>query len=71
MSSSFAVHAPILLSNVMSRYITGSVVSSLYHLKDVENSNKYAAFFIFPGVSPVKLMDTLLTRVATRYRHQS
>lgn len=31
--------------------MTGSVVSSLYHLKDVENGNRDAGFFVFPDVS--------------------
>ncbi|KAI6016157.1 velvet factor, partial [Pisolithus microcarpus] len=29
----------------------GSIVSSLYHLKDTENQNKDAGFFIFPDLS--------------------
>jgi hypothetical protein len=30
---------------------TGSVVSSLYHLKDIENDNIDAGFFVFPDLS--------------------
>jgi hypothetical protein len=30
---------------------TGSVVSSLYHLKDAENQNEEAGFFVFPDLS--------------------
>ncbi|KAI0277190.1 velvet factor, partial [Russula aff. rugulosa BPL654] len=30
---------------------TGSVVSSLYHLKDSENDNRDAGFFVFPDLS--------------------
>jgi hypothetical protein len=30
---------------------TGSVVSSLYHLKDAENGNEDAGFFVFPDLS--------------------
>ncbi|KAI6017284.1 hypothetical protein PISMIDRAFT_108200, partial [Pisolithus microcarpus 441] len=30
---------------------TGSIVSSLYHLKDTENQNKDAGFFVFPDLS--------------------
>jgi hypothetical protein len=30
---------------------TGSVVSSLYHLKDIENNNVDAGFFVFPDLS--------------------
>jgi hypothetical protein len=30
---------------------TGSVVSSLYHLKDPENNNEEAGVFVFPDLS--------------------
>ena len=33
------------------RCTTGSVVSSLYHLKDTENRNEDAGFFVFPDLS--------------------
>ncbi len=33
------------------RCTTGSVVSSLYHLKDTENQNHDAGFFVFPDLS--------------------
>lgn len=33
------------------RCTTGSVVSSLYHLKDSENQNEDAGFFVFPDLS--------------------
>ena len=33
------------------RCTTGSVVSSLYHLKDSENENRDAGFFVFPDLS--------------------
>lgn len=33
------------------RCTTGSVVSSLYHLKDSENGNEDAGFFVFPDLS--------------------
>lgn len=33
------------------RCTTGSVVSSLYHLKDSENDNRDAGFFVFPDLS--------------------
>ena len=33
------------------RCTTGSVVSSLYHLKDTENQNQDAGFFVFPDLS--------------------
>ena len=33
------------------RCTTGSVVSSLYHLKDSENQNADAGFFVFPDLS--------------------
>ncbi|KAI0252299.1 velvet factor-domain-containing protein [Lactifluus subvellereus] len=33
------------------RCTTGSVVSSLYHLKDAENDNRDAGFFVFPDLS--------------------
>lgn len=33
------------------RCTTGSVVSSLYHLKDAENRNEDAGFFVFPDLS--------------------
>ena len=31
-------------------YATGSVVSSLYHLKDTENNGQDAGFFVFPDL---------------------
>ena len=33
------------------RCTTGSVVSSLYHLKDTEHNNEDAGFFVFPDLS--------------------
>lgn len=33
------------------RCTTGSVVSSLYHLKDSENANEDTGFFVFPDLS--------------------
>ncbi|KAG8943397.1 hypothetical protein FRC03_002503 [Tulasnella sp. 419] len=40
-----------LLKDGKTRYTTGSVVSSLYHLKDHENNGKDAGFFVFPDLS--------------------
>jgi len=40
-----------LLKDGKTRYTTGSVVSSLYHLKDHENGGKDAGFFVFPDLS--------------------
>jgi len=40
-----------LLNDGKTRYTTGSVVSSLYHLKDTENGGEDAGFFIFPDLS--------------------
>lgn len=37
-----------------SRYLTGSVVSSLYHLRDPVD-NIYSAFFVFPGAFAASL----------------
>ncbi|KAG8220746.1 velvet factor-domain-containing protein [Butyriboletus roseoflavus] len=39
------------LKDGKTRCTTGSVVSSLYHLKDTENSNEDAGFFVFPDLS--------------------
>lgn len=38
-----------LLRDGKTRSTTGSVVSSLYHLKDIDNSD--AGFFVFPDIS--------------------
>ena len=40
-----------LLKDGKTRCTTGSVVSSLYHLKDTERQNEDAGFFVFPDVS--------------------
>ncbi|EJU00539.1 hypothetical protein DACRYDRAFT_22999 [Dacryopinax primogenitus] len=40
-----------LLSDGQTRCTTGQVVSSLYHLKDTENRNSDAGFFVFPDLS--------------------
>ncbi|KZO91648.1 hypothetical protein CALVIDRAFT_340763 [Calocera viscosa TUFC12733] len=40
-----------LLSDGHTRCTTGQVVSSLYHLKDTENRNSDAGFFVFPDLS--------------------
>ncbi|KAI6006182.1 velvet factor-domain-containing protein [Pisolithus orientalis] len=39
------------LKDGKTRCTTGSVVSSLYHLKDTENRNEDAGFFVFPDLS--------------------
>ena len=39
------------LQDGKTRCTTGSVVSSLYHLKDSENENRDAGFFVFPDLS--------------------
>ena len=39
------------LQDGKTRCTTGSVVSSLYHLKDSENQNADAGFFVFPDLS--------------------
>jgi len=39
------------LKDGRTRCTTGSVVSSLYHLKDTENQNEDAGFFVFPDLS--------------------
>lgn len=31
--------------------LTGSIASCVYHLKDPENSNQFAAFFVFPEIA--------------------
>lgn len=40
-----------LLKDNKTRATTGSVVSSLYHLKDTENGGIDAGFFVFPDLS--------------------
>lgn len=40
-----------LLKDGKTRCTTGSVVSSLYHLKDSENNGQDAGFFVFPDLS--------------------
>ncbi|CCO32166.1 hypothetical protein BN14_06220 [Rhizoctonia solani AG-1 IB] len=40
-----------LLKDGKTRCTTGSVVSSLYHLKDTENGGQDAGFFVFPDLS--------------------
>ncbi|KIJ41917.1 hypothetical protein M422DRAFT_171624, partial [Sphaerobolus stellatus SS14] len=40
-----------LLKDGKTRCTTGSVVSSLYHLKDSENGGQDAGFFVFPDLS--------------------
>ncbi len=42
---------PLSLQDGKTRCTTGSVVSSLYHLKDSENQNEDAGFFVFPDLS--------------------
>ncbi|KAF9529926.1 velvet factor-domain-containing protein [Crepidotus variabilis] len=39
------------LKDGRTRCTTGSVVSSLYHLKDPQNNNEDAGFFVFPDLS--------------------
>lgn len=39
------------LKDGRTRCTTGSVVSSLYHLKDAEHANEDAGFFVFPDLS--------------------
>lgn len=43
----FTIH----LQDGKTRCTTGSVVSSLYHLKDTEHNNEDAGFFVFPDLS--------------------
>lgn len=43
--------APPVANPVQTRCTTGSVVSSLYHLKDSENNGQDAGFFVFPDLS--------------------
>lgn len=40
-----------VLKDGKTRCTTGSIVSSLYHLKDTENNNQDAGFFVFPDLS--------------------
>jgi len=40
-----------VLKDGKTRCTTGSVVSSLYHLKDSENNGQDAGFFVFPDLS--------------------
>lgn len=40
-----------VLKDGKTRCTTGSIVSSLYHLKDTENDNQDAGFFVFPDLS--------------------
>lgn len=40
-----------VLKDGKTRCTTGSVVSSLYHLKDPENDHQDAGFFVFPDLS--------------------
>ncbi|KAH0833815.1 velvet factor-domain-containing protein [Lanmaoa asiatica] len=42
---------PSTIQDGKTRCTTGSVVSSLYHLKDTENRNEDAGFFVFPDLS--------------------
>lgn len=41
----------VAIQDGKTRCTTGSVVSSLYHLKDSENQNSDAGFFVFPDLS--------------------
>ena len=45
------IHIIVLPQDGKTRCTTGSVVSSLYHLKDSENENRDAGFFVFPDLS--------------------
>ncbi|CAG8828375.1 4721_t:CDS:2, partial [Gigaspora rosea] len=49
-----------LLRDGKTRSTTGSVVSSLYHLKDIDNSD--AGFFVFPDLS-VRMEGTYRLRL--------
>jgi hypothetical protein len=54
--SSSSASRPLFTSSFIpqdgkTRCTTGSVVSSLYHLKDSENDNRDAGFFVFPDLS--------------------
>ncbi|KAF8310734.1 hypothetical protein DL93DRAFT_2028334, partial [Clavulina sp. PMI_390] len=40
-----------VLKDGKTRCTTGSIVSSLYHLKDPENEHEDAGFFVFPDLS--------------------
>lgn len=40
-----------VLKDGKTRCTTGSIVSSLYHLKDTEYNNQDAGFFVFPDLS--------------------
>lgn len=35
-------------------YLSGSVSSCVYHLKDPEDSNKYGAFFVFSDIAVIR-----------------
>ncbi|RIB21734.1 velvet factor-domain-containing protein [Gigaspora rosea] len=50
-----------LLRDGKTRSTTGSVVSSLYHLKDIDNSD--AGFFVFPDLS-VRMEGTYRLRLS-------
>jgi Velvet factor len=45
------IHIMLSPQDGKTRCTTGSVVSSLYHLKDSENDNRDAGFFVFPDLS--------------------
>ena len=49
--SEFIGHLPLRHQGGKTRCTAGSVVSSLYHLKDSENRGEDAAFFVFPDLS--------------------
>ncbi|KAF8428028.1 velvet factor-domain-containing protein [Boletus edulis BED1] len=62
------------LKDGKTRCTTGSVVSSLYHLKDSENRNEDAGFFVFPDLSvrtegSYRLKLSLFEVVSNTVRH--
>ncbi|KAG1810473.1 velvet factor-domain-containing protein [Suillus plorans] len=62
------------LKDGKTRCTTGSVVSSLYHLKDTENRNEDAGFFVFPDLSvrtegSYRLKLSLFEVVSNTVRH--
>ncbi|KAG5337506.1 hypothetical protein C0989_009469 [Termitomyces sp. Mn162] len=62
------------LKDGRTRCTTGSVVSSLYHLKDPHNANEDAGFFVFPDLSvrtegSYRLKLSLFEVVGNQVRH--
>ncbi|KAG2005580.1 hypothetical protein CC2G_001974 [Coprinopsis cinerea AmutBmut pab1-1] len=62
------------LKDGRTRCTTGSVVSSLYHLKDPQNNNEDAGFFVFPDLSvrtegSYRLKLSLFEVVGNNVRH--